>query len=92
MHKITIKELIEYNRKTSDKAKDNFSFKLKTRTAKEKKEEDNQEGSGDYWVTSTSCIYNVIKQNSNEFYESKIDELLTEIEATEIWQTKKNKK
>jgi hypothetical protein len=88
MHKITIKELIEYNRKTSDKAKDNFAYRLKTRTAKEKKEEDNQEGGGDYWVTSTSCIYNVIKQNSDEFYENKIDELLTKIEATEIKKTK----
>jgi len=88
MQKITIKELIEYNRKTSDKAKANFAYKLKTRTAKEKKEEDNQEGGGDYWVTSTSCIYNVIKHNSDEFYENKIDELLAKVEATEIKKTK----
>lgn len=88
MQKITIKELIEYNRKASDKAKANFAYKLKTRTAKEKKEEDNQEGGGDYWVTSTSCIYNVIKHNSDEFYENKIDELLTKIEASEIKKTK----
>lgn len=88
MQKITIKELIEYNRKTSDKAKANFAYKLKTRIAKEKKEEDNQEEGGDYWVTSTSCIYNVIKHNSDEFYENKIDELLTKVEATEIKKTK----
>jgi len=40
----------------SEKAKANFVHKLKTHTAKEKEieEEDNQEGGGNYWITSTS--------------------------------------
>jgi hypothetical protein len=88
MQKITIKELVEYNRKTSDRSKAILANKLKTRTAKEKKEEDDQVGGGDYWVTSTSCIYNVIKNNSDEIYENKIDELLAKIKATEIKKTK----
>jgi hypothetical protein len=61
MEKITVKELVEFNRKSSDKAKKNFANKLKTRPAKQKKSDD-KDGGGDYWVTSTSCIYNVIKE------------------------------
>ena len=40
MEKITIKELVEFRTKSSDKSKRNFALKLKTRKAKEKKEED----------------------------------------------------
>lgn len=88
MQKITVQELVEYTRKTSDKSKRNFAHKLKTRLPKEKKEDQEDGGGGDYWVTSTSCIYNVLKHNSSSFYEGKIEDLLNKIEATEIKKTK----
>ncbi|ALL06494.1 hypothetical protein AQ505_13905 [Pedobacter sp. PACM 27299] len=84
MQKITVQELVEYTRKTSEKTKSNFAHKIKTRVPKEKQETDDDGSGGDYWITSTSCIYNVIKNNSGSFYEGKIDDLLKKIEATEL--------
>ncbi|WP_353146258.1 hypothetical protein [Chryseobacterium sp.] len=37
MEKITIKELVEFRTKSSDKSKRNFALKLKTRKPKEKR-------------------------------------------------------
>jgi hypothetical protein len=81
MQKINIKELVEFRRKTTDKARKNFADKLKTRTKKEKKQEDKNSGGGNYWVTSTSAIYNVFKHNKTHFYEEKINELVTKLAA-----------
>lgn len=80
MQKITIKELIDFRRRT-DRTRKNFAYKLKTREAKEKTEDDS--GGGDYWVTSTSTIYNVLKYEDNDFYESKIEELNIKYDNTE---------
>lgn len=82
MQKITIKELVDFRRKSTDRSKKNFAYKLKNRTAKEK-ENDDSEGGGDYWVTSTSCIYNVFKHSNNEYYDSKIDELRVKFQNTD---------
>ncbi|WP_313806760.1 hypothetical protein [Flavobacterium sp.] len=81
MQKITIKELVEFRRK-SDKSKMNFAFKLKTRTEKNKVDTEN-EGGGDYWVTSTSSIYNTFKHDKDEFYDDKIEELHLRYSTTE---------
>ena len=81
MQKITIKELVNFRRK-SDKTKRTFAYKLKFRKPKEKTEIDS-DGGGDYWITSTSCIYNVFKYNKKEFYDSKIDELHSKYEISE---------
>ncbi len=80
MQKITIKELVDFRRMSSDRGKKNFAYKLKNRQKKEKLS--NEESGGDYWVTSTSCIYNVFKHNTTELYEDKINELTTKLEAT----------
>lgn len=80
MQKITIKELIEFKRKISEKSKKKFADKLKHRKEKEKTDND---GGGDYWVTSTSCIYNVFKHDSKEFYDSKIEELQSKFESVD---------
>lgn len=82
MQKINIKELVDFRRKATDKARKNFADKLKTRTKKEKKEEDKNPGGGNYWVTSTSAIYNVFKHNKTHYYEEKINELVTKHAAT----------
>ena len=80
MHKISIKELIEYRRKLSDKSKRNFADKLKIRPIKETL--DNDEGGGDYWITSTSCIYNVFKYRKMALYDLKINDLNVKLQAT----------
>lgn len=75
MKKITIKELVAFRRK-SDRNRKNFAFKLRNREEKRFDENDlKNEGGGDYWITSTSCIYNVFKYESDVLYDSKIEEL-----------------
>lgn len=88
MQKITVQELVEYTRKTSEKSKSNFAHKLKTRVPKEKQETEEDGSGGDYWITSTSCIYNVIKNNSDSFYDGKIDDLHKKIIGAELQKTK----
>ncbi|RDC58688.1 hypothetical protein [Adhaeribacter pallidiroseus] len=81
MQKITIKELIDFRRR-SERSKKNFAFKLKNREAKVKSETNGEEGGGDYWVTSTSCIYNVFKSDNAELYDAKINELRAKLEGS----------
>ena len=83
MKKITVKELVEFKRKSSERTKKSFAFKLKNREVKNKIESEEENGGGDYWITSTSCIYNVFKQNNDNFYDSKIDELHSKYENSE---------
>ncbi|MFP9117709.1 hypothetical protein ACLI08_07970 [Flavobacterium sp. RNTU_13] len=76
MEKIKINELVDFRRKTSERYKRNFVTKLKTRLPKDKSEIEGEEDEPrDYWVFSTSCIYNVFKNRSDEFYDPKIAEL-----------------
>ncbi|MGU9937940.1 hypothetical protein ACNFNZ_05090 [Empedobacter brevis] len=81
MEKIRIKELIDF-RNRSEKSRKTFAHKLKNRKPKEKSENDT-EGGGDYWVTSTSCIYNVGKSGNKDLYGEKIDELHSKYENSE---------
>jgi hypothetical protein len=74
MEKITVKELTEF-RKKSERSKKTLALKLKTRSPKIKTEED-KSGGGNYWKPSTSCVYNVFKQNDPSLYDSKIEELI----------------
>jgi hypothetical protein len=73
MEKITVKELTEF-RKISDKRKKTLAFNLKNRPPKVKKQDEEGKG-GDYWKSSTSCIYEVFKHNKEELYSSKIEEI-----------------
>jgi hypothetical protein len=88
MQKISIKELIDFRRKPTDSGRRNLAYKLKNREAKERTSDDENSSGGDYWVTSTSCIYNVFKHNKNEFYDNKIDELNAKRENAEVKRTK----
>lgn len=81
MERIRVKELIEFNRR-SDKSKKSYAQKLKNRKPKEKTEVES-EGGGDYWVTSTSSIYNVAKYGLKEVYDDKIKELYSRFDNTE---------
>lgn len=72
MQRITVKELISFRRK-SDRSKKTWANVLKTRKPKEKSK-DNK--GGNYWVTSTSCIQNIMKSGDKGEYDSKIDDLL----------------
>lgn len=83
MKKITIKELVTFRRKF-DRTRKNFGYKLKSREEKIIIEENSEnDGGGDYWITSTSCIYNVFKSSENELYDLKIKELRFKFENTE---------
>ena len=83
MEKIRIQELVDFKRLSNEKNKKNFANKLKTRKAKERLPEDEDKSGGDYWKTSTSCIYNVVKHKQHERYEKKISELAGKIEAAD---------
>lgn len=85
MEKITIKELVEFGRK-SDKSKKRFAHKLKTRTSNEETKKTNS--GGDYWITSTSCILRVLKTDNKELYNQKIEELSTKLNSTDNPKTK----
>ncbi|MGB6084897.1 hypothetical protein [Moheibacter sp.] len=82
MQKIKVKELVEFRRKSTERGKRNFAHKLKTRLPKEKKESDDESG-GDYWITSTSCIYQVIKQDNIDLIDDKILDLSDRMQATD---------
>lgn len=71
MERITVKDLINFRRK-SDRSKKKWANELKTRKPKEKSKDDK---GGNYWITSTSCIQNVIKSGDKREYDSKIDDL-----------------
>lgn len=82
MEKISVKELIEFREKSSGKAKSNFGFKLKNRKAKEKND-DSKDSGGDYWVISTSSIYNTFKYGKDEYYDEKINDVVSRQNKTE---------
>lgn len=85
MEKIKINELVDFRRKQSDKSKKNFAYKLKTRVPKIKTDaEKEEEDPRDYWVFSTSCIYNAYKNGSDEFYDPKIEELQLKMSKPEL--------
>lgn len=72
---IKVNELIEFHRKVDGKSKNRLAYKLKNRKKKiiEKKEGDN--GGGNYWISSESCILNVFKTGNKELYDEKISYL-----------------
>jgi hypothetical protein len=75
MERIKVNEIVDFRRKITDKSRKNFANKLKTRVPKIKAESDEEEEPRDYWVFSTSCIYQAYKNASDKFYDPKIEEL-----------------
>lgn len=84
MKKLSIDNLIEFRRKTSDSTK----FTLLHNTQKEKVKNPEESG-GHYWVCCLSTANNVFKTDDKDLLNLKIDELRTWIEETEHEGTKK---
>lgn len=87
MEKIKINEIVDFQRKTSEKSKRNFVLKLKTRVPKERKETDDDIDPRDYWVTSTSTIYNVFKTGDDKYFDPKIEELFKKMTVPDLKNT-----
>lgn len=83
MEKITIKEILEFKNKGSEKSKRNFANKLKTRKPELNTENKENQGGGNYWVISNSVIYNIFKNGKDEYSDNKIDEVLNKIKNSE---------
>jgi len=68
MKKITIKNLIDFRRK-SDRSKVTFLNNLKAEKSLQ------AEGGGDYWVSCVSAISNSFKENDKSLLNKKVDEI-----------------
>lgn len=77
MKKITIKNLIDFRRK-SERSKKTFAYNLKL----DKKSGDSS-GGGDYWISCLSSISNVFKYDEIEYLRNKIDLLTDKINVSE---------
>jgi hypothetical protein len=77
MKKISIKDIIDFRRK-SDRAKKNFADAIKLDKATEE-----TDGGGDYWISSLSAISNGFRVNNLKHINEKIDELEEKAESAE---------
>ena len=82
MNNISIKELVEFRKKT-DTSKRNFVSKLKTNKV-EKKLEDS---GGDYWISSLSAIANSFKLNDSQLIVNKRDVIIEKLDDTQFKKT-----
>lgn len=83
MKRITIKNLIDFNRKKNNKTKATFVHNLKN--PKEKKADS---GGGDYWITSLSAISNVFKYDNPDLLDEKINELNEKVNLSKLTSVK----
>ncbi len=81
MEKITIKNLIEFQRK-SDRSKKTFVNNLQ----KDKYKDDS--GGGDYWVSCLSCVSNIFKTSNQNLLSEKIELLQSKIDIENDQRTK----
>ncbi len=82
MKKISIKDVIEFRRKT-DKARQTFALNLRYGS-----ELINSDKSGNYWISSLSAISNSYKLKDIQFIITKRNELEERYETTEYRKTK----
>lgn len=85
MRQLNIKELIKFKRST-DRVKQNFALNLKIN--KEKKEPEDSNGGGDYWICATSAIENSFKNNDPQPIIDKKIELEEKYRAATAKKTK----
>lgn len=83
MKKITVKNLIDFRRK-SDKSKLSFMNSFR-----KEKEINRDESGGDYWVSCNSAIVNSFKTGRTDLLRSKIEEIQEMILTTPFDNTKK---
>ncbi|MDP9961753.1 hypothetical protein [Chryseobacterium lathyri] len=79
MKKITVKKLIEFREKKSDRTKITFINNLN----KEIKKSDDDSG-GDYWISCLSAIRNTFKDENLELLDEKINTLHEKFNSTNI--------
>lgn len=79
MEKVTIKELVDFRRK-SERSKKTYANNLKLR----EKSDNDSSGGGDYWSSCLSAISNVFKSNNTDLLHEKIELLSEKIKLTEI--------
>jgi hypothetical protein len=77
MKKITIKNLIDFRRKT-ERSKKTFAYNLKL-----DRKSDDSSGGGDYWISCLSSISNVFKYDEIDYLRDKIDILTEKIDVSE---------
>ena len=77
MKKLSVKKIIEFRSK-SDRAKKNFATDIKLNKPKPQQEE----GGGDYWISSVSAIARAYRENSLQIIHEKIQELQDKFKAT----------
>ncbi|MBA4304443.1 MAG: hypothetical protein C0424_09485 [Sphingobacteriaceae bacterium] len=86
MYRISVKELIDFRRKTA-RTKKSMANSFKKRVAPVKNPEVKGSG-GDYWISCTSTIYDVIKQDDISQYDVKIEILKRKTEENQNERTK----
>ena len=82
MKKITVKNLVEFRKKT-DRGKRSFVERIKSNKA-----ETSKEGGGDYWVSSLSAVCRAFKNDDPNVIDDKIIELQQKIADTVVTITK----
>lgn len=82
MRKISIKNIIEF-RKKSEKSKKKFATDLKLNL-----EKTNSDSGGDYWISSLSAISNSYRFNDLKIIKDKIEELEEKLDNTKFKKTK----
>lgn len=86
MYRISVKELIEFRRK-SPRSKKSMANSFKKRAAPVKNPEV-KGGGGDYWISCTSTIYDVIKHDDISQFDVKIETLRRKTEENPNKRTK----
>lgn len=84
MNKITVKHLVDFNRKTP-RTRQTLVNNIK---APQIKNNDDNSG-GDYWTSALSCISKAFVDNPEGLISGKIDELIAKVEMYDIQNTKK---
>lgn len=77
MKKITIKNLIDFRRK-SERSKKTFAYNLKL-----DKKSDDSSGGGDYWISCLSAISNGFKYDKVDYLNDKIKLLKDKVEVSD---------
>lgn len=84
MKKITIKDLVDFKRKETIKTRQTLINNLKKPVV----DRADDDGGGDYWITSLSSIRNAYSNGNNDCILTKIEELIEKVEIADSKQTK----
>lgn len=77
MKKITVKHLVDFDRKESPRSRQTLINNLKGSLVR-----DPEDGGGNYWISAVSCLSRAFKDNSQHPIVEKIEELIGKIDET----------